>query len=130
MDNTSFEVEGLESLLNKLNNMGKKGINIQNEALQEAAKPILNDAVKNAPELSGKLKRGLKISKVINKNGEKYVLVGTDKKDKESPFYGFMIEFGTSKMPARPFLRPAYEANKKEVIEKIKQEIVKGLNKT
>lgn len=27
-------------------------------------------------------------------------------------FYGRFIEFGTSKMPAQPFLRPAYEAKK------------------
>ncbi len=28
--------------------------------------------------------------------------------------YGFMVEFGTSRAPAHPFLRPAYEAAKHE----------------
>lgn len=31
--------------------------------------------------------------------------------------YGFMVEFGTSRAPARPFLRPAYEARKGEALQ-------------
>lgn len=30
--------------------------------------------------------------------------------------YGFMVEYGTSRAPAHPFLRPAYEAAKKDAI--------------
>lgn len=30
--------------------------------------------------------------------------------------YGFMVEFGTSKAPAHPFLRPAFEAAKQDAI--------------
>lgn len=43
--------------------------------------------------------------------------------------YGFMVEFGTSKAPAHPFLRPAYtsrvndamEATKKRMLEEVKK---------
>lgn len=31
--------------------------------------------------------------------------------------YGFMVEFGTSRAPATPFLRPAYEARKVEALQ-------------
>lgn len=129
MSNSNFEVEGLDNLMAKIEAMGKKGANIQDDALQQAAKPILADAIKNAPEDTGKLKKGLKISKAFNKKGIRYVYVGTDKKDPQSPFYAFFLEFGTSKMSARPFLRPAYENNKKQVIEILKNEISKGLSK-
>lgn len=30
--------------------------------------------------------------------------------------YGFMVEFGTSRAPAHPFIRPAYEARKDEAL--------------
>ena len=39
------------------------------------------------------------------------------------PFYWWFHEFGTSKMPARPFMRPAFESN----IENIKLAMVKRL---
>lgn len=38
-------------------------------------------------------------------------------------FYGRFLEFGTSKMAARPFLRPAYEAKKQEAADKFSQVI-------
>lgn len=31
--------------------------------------------------------------------------------------YGFMVEFGTSRAPAHPFLRPAYESRKTEALQ-------------
>lgn len=31
--------------------------------------------------------------------------------------YGFMVEFGTSRAPASPFIRPAYEARRKDALE-------------
>lgn len=34
------------------------------------------------------------------------------------PFYWRFVEFGTSKMPAKPFLRPAFEARKTEAVNK------------
>lgn len=35
--------------------------------------------------------------------------------------YGFMVEFGTSRAPAHPFLRPAYDAMVKEALEAAKR---------
>ncbi|AJA49531.1 phage protein, HK97 gp10 family [Clostridium pasteurianum DSM 525 = ATCC 6013] len=121
----SFDVDGFESLMSKLQSMGKEGTKIEDEALQKAAEPILVDAKNSAPVRTGKLRDGLKISKAKKSKDGKYVLVGTDKKDKDAPFWATFIEFGTSKMPAQPFLRPAFEKNKKQVFEIIKEEIAK-----
>lgn len=35
---------------------------------------------------------------------------------KEAP-YGFMVEYGTSRAPAHPFLRPAYDAKRTEALQ-------------
>lgn len=44
-------------------------------------------------------------------------------------FYGRFVEYGTAKMPARPYLRPAYDQNKEKAVQAIKDRIVKRLAK-
>jgi HK97 gp10 family phage protein len=41
--------------------------------------------------------------------------------------HGHLIEFGTVKMRARPFLRPAWDANKRHVLETVRAELWKAL---
>lgn len=45
------------------------------------------------------------------------------------PFYWWFHEFGTSKLPARPFLRPAFEENKDRILETMASRIRKQLDK-
>lgn len=125
----SLELEGLESLMSRIEELGRKGSRIENNALQKAAEPVLNDAKNTSAfhDVSGKLRQGLKISKVKKKGNVKYVLVGVDKSDNSDIFYAKFLEFGTSKMSARPFLGPAYNKNKNQVIETLKSELREGL---
>lgn len=46
---------------------------------------------------------------------------------KQDAFYWWFVEFGTSKMPARPFLRPAFEANKRRALGTFARELRKGV---
>ena len=48
-------------------------------------------------------------------------------KRQDDPFYWFFHEFGTSKMAARPFIRPAFEESKERVIEVMTDKIREGL---
>ena len=122
-----IELQGMQGLLNSLTELGRKGSRIENKALKAAAKPILDAAVANAPVLSGAGKAGLKISRVKTKGDTKTVLIGIGKGDISEIFYMKFLEFGTSKMPARPFLQPAYESKKNEAIRILKEEFQKGL---
>lgn len=124
-----LEVKGMQEILDKIEQLGKKAGSIQNQALLKAAQPILGDAVQTTQfnDRSGRLRKGLKISKVKKKGNIRYVLVGIDKSDNSEIFYGKFIEFGTSKMPARPFLGPAYEKNKGKAMDIIREELRKGL---
>lgn len=49
-------------------------------------------------------------------------------KNPNDPFYWRFVEFGTSKMPAKPFLRPAFEQSKhqaaKAIIHTLRTEIL------
>ncbi|SHH05918.1 HK97-gp10 family putative phage morphogenesis protein [Tepidibacter thalassicus] len=122
-----FKLEGLKELEQKLQEMGNKTSRIENKAIKKAAEPILEDAKANAPVDTGRLREGLKISNIKTKNGEKYVEVGITKGDNSEMFYGKFIEWGTSKMPAKPYLAPAYEKNKSKIKEIIIKELKKGL---
>jgi HK97 gp10 family phage protein len=44
-----------------------------------------------------------------------------------NPNYWWLVEFGTSKMSARPFLRPAFEARKVAAAEAIRESLRKGI---
>lgn len=125
MDN--IELSGVDEILNRLQQIGANVSRLENQALRNAAEPVLEDAKANAPVRTGKLKEGLKISSIKIKEGMKYVLVGVDKSDNSKIFYSKFIEFGTTKMSARPFLGPAYEKNRREIIEEIKNTLREGL---
>jgi len=124
-----IELQGMQELLNSLNELGRRGSRIENKALLAAAKPILDDATATNVfnDKSGRGRAGLKISRVKSKGDTKTVLIGIEKGDISEIFYMKMVEFGTSKMPARPFLGPAYERNKGEAIRILKYEFRRGL---
>lgn len=122
-----ISMEGVDAIIERLNAINANVNKLTNTALKKAAVPVLADAISNAPVLSGKLKEGLKISGIKSKEGIKYVLVGIDKSDNSEIFWGKFSEFGTSKMPAKPFLGPAFEKNKNTVNEIIKNTLKGGL---
>ncbi|AWZ48454.1 hypothetical protein C3495_06325 [Clostridiaceae bacterium 14S0207] len=122
-----MELEGMDSLISKIENMGKVGTKIENNALKKAGQIIVDEAKNNVSVRTGNLKEGLKVSGVRKKGGKKFVLAGIQKGDNSKIFYGKFLEFGTSKMSARPFMVPAYESKKEEAKEIIKQEIKKAL---
>lgn len=122
-----IELQGMQELLDRLTELERKGSKIENQALLKAAEPILSDAISNAPVRTGKGRAGLKTSRPRSKGDTKYVLIGIDKGDISEIFYMKFHEFGTSKMPAKPFLEPAYEKNKDKAVGILKEEFRKGL---
>ena len=122
-----IELTGVDEILNKLQQMGINISRLENKALKNAAEPVLQDAKANVPVRTGKLKKGLKITNVKKKEGVKYILVGVDRGDNSEIFYEKFIEFGTSKMSARPFLQPAYEKNKDNIRKTIANTLNGGL---
>lgn len=102
--------------------------------LRKAAKPVLETARQHAPVLTGALKRSLKVRamKRSRRNKNKYgvrVITGDDF-FKGEQFYGAFIEFGTSRIEAKPYLRPAYDNNKTSVRDVFRREIKKEIEQT
>lgn len=76
-------------------------------ALRAAALIPQNAAKELVPVDTGTLKRSIHMEDVP---GELAVAVGTD-----VPYAPF-VEFGTSRQPAQPYLRPALDENKGEIV--------------
>lgn len=102
--------------------------NILRRALLKAAKPIDDQASALAPVETGKLQVSVVAGTALTRRqrstaykagalGVVEVHVGT------ALSRGLFQEFGTVKMPAKPFMRPAWEANKDGAVKIISTEI-------
>ncbi len=120
---TDLKLEGIEDLITEVEKLGAKGSRIENKALREAGE-IVKEAIKQeAPHKTGTLKKSIEASGVKTKDGMKHVEVGPGKEG----WYGRFVEFGTVKMRANPFMARGYENSKDKVVDKIAEELRKGL---
>ncbi len=113
-----------------------------------AAAVIESDAIARAPERTGLLKSKIAIFKRNEGEGIAHYAIGVrrlrvTKKIKrvlriarkanlsyrivDDAFYWRFLEFGTVKMSARPFLRPAFEAQKENAIEVFRTTLADGV---
>lgn len=83
-------------------------------AIRQSLKPVLATAKDLAPVDTGVLKGNIKLRAAARRRKGSIALeVRVGPGDfKGDQFYAAFIEYGTVKMPARPFMRPAYEVHK------------------
>lgn len=113
----SFKVQGLSELVRTLEEMPdairRKSLD---KGTKEGATVIQQAAIANAPERTGKLKQNIVVRKRKETifDAEHSVVIRKQGKasNARNAFYAFFQEYGTSKFPARPFMRPAFEQNK------------------
>ena len=97
---------------------------------------VFRDAVRaNAPVHSGLLKRSVSVDTVRGSltAGVKFKKVLAKKKGKKGrhksmPYYWYFLENGTSKMPAQPFVRPAFDASVKQAEEAAFNQYLKDID--
>ena len=121
----SVRIEGWEELERKLRQLGET-INereLLEGALMDGAEIVKASMQRTAPYRTGQLQESIEISK---KGREKYsVRIGPS----GSGFYGRFLEYGTSRVAARPFARPAFDAVHNEVQQAIEQSIWREVEK-
>jgi len=124
---TTVKVEGLRQLGVALKNLDQKVARRASRGATAAAAAVIKKAAKGNIRKSPSIETGSLLKSVIakrlgkgetNLTSEHIVTVrgrGKKKKDgtlQESAPHAHLVEFGTVKMPAEPFLRPAYESEK------------------
>ncbi len=142
----TVEIHGLKELEQRLFELPEEVRGkVLFSTLMAAAKPMLEHAQSLAPVASephkvgrvgkkrrgsrvevqpGNLRRGIKLKRLKQSDHSATVVLGFSK----LAYYGRFYEFGTSKTPAQPMLRPAFEATKDEVLGRIKKILASRIN--
>jgi HK97 gp10 family phage protein len=123
----NVSIDGLGEILEGLNRLGGRAVQAETKILKESAKIVQKKAkqIANQKNLRSSKDKAhmvdnIAISGIKKGSGRKYILVGPSKGDNSEFFYAKFLEWGTSKMSAKPFMEPALRDSKDEIIERAK----------
>lgn len=118
-----FGFKELEQALKKMPEaIAKKALEA---GVKGAANAMRKEIRQDAPVDSGSLKKNIQITKnKHDKTGVSFMVA-----PRRKVFYARMVEFGTSKMPAKPFIRPAFERSKEHIIQAMRRALEKSILK-
>lgn len=149
----TMNVEGLAELDEALSNFSEKTAKkALNGALLYGSTPMLKDSIETANQSekahilthnnrrwlvqSGLLKESIrrrrlkkKELKALGVSAGYAITIGKGITQKIYPRYWHFLEFGTSKMPPIPFLRPAFERNKEIFVQRFSQKLAQNIAK-
>jgi HK97 gp10 family phage protein len=138
-------IEGLKELQAAMRQLPRNiGRNVLRGAVNAGASLIRNEVRDNAPIYEGKPQAGHAPAGALRRAVYQkqireasswfkqvfYVSVRSGKSQQKKgldAYYWRFVEFGTKKMAARPFLRPAFESKKYEAAEAIKQYLARRI---
>ena len=124
----SLKFEWDKTIIEKLQSSSKKNEIVDN-SLKKAIVPIHDQITKNLKVHKSKIKHehlqdNIPINEITVNGDIHQITTGFNKDDNSQFFYAKFLEWGTSKMSAKPFMQPAYNSKKGEAFE-IMQETVK-----
>lgn len=108
------KITGLEDLFSNLDKLNRSARNqVIRQALEESAKPVLNEARRRVPVDTGKLRDSLVIDEpVLSFKGSGSIRILAS--HNLGGFHAHLVELGTSRQSAQPFLRPALRNTRKQ----------------
>lgn len=129
-----IEITGIKELEASFTELESKVIAANTEALLQSANvvkskaqelaPKANDHSKSGPQHKGQARKtppdhiadSIPISKIKNVKGNSQIDVGWKLNDNSQYVYAKWVEWGTSKMPPRPFLQEALDDSEGEIL--------------
>lgn len=114
--NPIAHLEGAEELNRALRSVGDRATGlVLKQAAEAGAQVIADEAKRLAPRDTGALAEGIGIQPGRMQQGRAQFNIGPGKRE----WYGELVELGTEKMTAKPFLRPAFDAKAEEAKDKV-----------
>ena len=114
-----YKIEGLTNLRQKIEEKRKEVGEVFNKDLDSGADAIVASAKSKAPKgATHNLENAIGKNEVWLRNGKYSIYVGIQINEvftKADGWYARMQEFGTSRMAARPYLRPAFNEQKAKI---------------
>ena len=119
---------GLDELRNRLSAMANRD-NVEKKTLEKAGEYLKDKLEENVysfglKKRTGKSEKSFVLSREVT-NGVTYVGLSNQNND---AFYLYFHEHGTSKLPARPFMRPTFEQEKDNIKNIMAKELRRGLD--
>lgn len=99
-------------------NPGAVTVEIEKKAmdrLEKAGETVATKARQFVPVDTGRLKNSIRVVR-LKGDPKQNIRVYAGNRLKGGPFYAHMVEFGTVKMKAKPFLRPALNSAKAAIM--------------
>ncbi|MDB6177934.1 HK97 gp10 family phage protein [Paracoccus sp. Z330] len=139
----TVDVEGFAELERTLDNLSKAaGKGVLRRALKKAAQPTADLASSMAPVRTGNLARSVIVgAKLDGRQARIHRRMFRDDKSSVEMFvgpsylsgdggrHGHLVEFGTWKMAAQPFMRPAWDQDKRAMLDRLSEELWAELEK-
>lgn len=139
---SAIKITGARSLAQALERLPQElAKNAETTALREGMKPVLAKARASAPTRTGQLKKSLGLTVRKGKRGANAgqftarvgprggFAVTKDGKRIDPVKYAHLVELGTSRMPAKPFIRPAVESSEEAMMAGMAAGYEKGISK-
>lgn len=117
---TKVGIEGGKELAAKFQSISRRVNNEVEQALIIGALRVERAAKQNAPVDTGRLRGSITHRLIDTGKNQVAAEVGTNVE------YAVMVEFGTSKQAAKPYLFPAYLANKEKILKDLAKAFKKG----
>ena len=127
-----FKIEGLKDLEKELLRIEKSvARKTLRGALSDALKPSQKRAKQLVPVDTHNLRRSIKRSSWFHqrRGAIAKLRAGGKVRGGGDPFYARMVEFGTVKMQAKPFMRPAFYGHERETIDIFKRRVLERMKK-
>jgi len=121
-----MELTGLDEILKWAEETSERVSMVIDPALKAAAEPMLSELQHTSAfaDKTGKLRKSFKISKVRKKKDQASIWVGDV--DGDVP-YAWPLERGTSRFVAHPFMRPAFERQKENAYQIMREKIKEAI---
>jgi HK97 gp10 family phage protein len=103
------------------------------QSFRAALRPVLTAARAAAPRLTGRLARTLRLRALRRRRGQLGMMVISGTRESlnipaDHPwYYPAHVELGTSKMPAQPYLRPAFDTQREHMLQTLARGIEEAM---
>ncbi len=136
-----IKIEGARQLARKLDELGSKiAKRVVKGAVNGALTPINKAAKRRVTKQTGALKASLGKKVKVYPGGviwgaigaradPKFWREGSDGRIRKPAFYSHLVELGTIRVMARPFLRPALDATAGEALQVLRTKTAAGIDK-
>ena len=140
----TVKLEGFAELDRALDNLSKAaGKGVLRRSLKRAAEPTAKLAQSLAPVLTGKLQGSIIVgTKLDGRQAKMHRKMFRDDRSSVEMFvgpsylrgdggrHGHLLEFGTVKMPPQPFMRPAWDQDKMQMLDRLGTELAEQIEKS